>query len=69
MMRCGWHCQTNRFVCARQLKSVRKQFNEYDSMKRTLLCMTVTLASYAVIVLFLLADDLTVSRRVALFCK
>ncbi|CAM9739286.1 unnamed protein product, partial [Ectocarpus fasciculatus] len=55
------------FVCARQLKWVRKQFNEYDSMKRTLLYMTITLASYGVAVLYLLADDLTVSRRVALF--
>ncbi|CAN0477642.1 unnamed protein product [Ectocarpus sp. 12 AP-2014] len=36
-------------------------------MKRTLLYMTITLASYGVVVLFLLADDLTVSRRVALF--
>ncbi|CAM9700874.1 unnamed protein product [Ectocarpus sp. 4 AP-2014] len=59
-----WHTG---FVCARQLKWVRKQFNEYDSMKRTLLYMTITLASYGVVVLFLLADDLTVSRRVALF--
>ncbi|CAM9633812.1 unnamed protein product [Ectocarpus sp. 13 AM-2016] len=59
-----WHTV---FVCARQLKWVRKQFNEYDSMKRTLLYMTITLASYGVLVLFLLADDLTVSRRVALF--
>lgn len=45
----------NRFVCARQLKSVRKQFNEYGTMKRTLLYMTSTLASY--VVFFLLADD------------
>ncbi|CAM9464833.1 unnamed protein product [Ectocarpus sp. 6 AP-2014] len=59
-----WHTG---FVCARQLKWVRKQFNEYDSMKRTLLYMTVTLASYGVVVLFLLADDLTVSRRVSVF--
>eukprot|EP00904_Undaria_pinnatifida_P012481 jgi/Undpi1/8363/HiC_scaffold_25.g10831.m1 len=55
------------FVCARQLKSVRKQFNEYQTMKRTLLCMTITLVSYAVVVLYLLADDLVLTRRVSLF--
>lgn len=59
----------NRFVCARQLKSVRKQFNEYDTMKRTLLYMTVTLMSYALVVVILLADDLVLQRRVAIFCE
>eukprot|EP00903_Cladosiphon_okamuranus_P006656 g6499.t1 len=55
------------FVCARQLKSVRRQFNEYDTMKRTLLYMTITLTSYAIVVVILLADDLVLQRRVAIF--
>ncbi|CAM9969419.1 unnamed protein product, partial [Ectocarpus sp. 8 AP-2014] len=55
------------FVCARQLKWVRKQFNEYEAMKRTLLYMTITLASYGVIVVYLLADDLVLGRRVSIF--
>ncbi|CAN0141568.1 unnamed protein product, partial [Ectocarpus sp. 4 AP-2014] len=55
------------FVCARQLKWVRKQFNEYETMKRTLLYMTITLASYGVIVVYLLADDLVLGRRVSVF--
>lgn len=59
----------DRFVCARQLKTVRRQFNEYDAMKRTLLYMTITLLSYAVVVVFWLADDLVMQRRVAMFCE
>ena len=59
----------NRFVCARQLRTVRKQFNEYDTMKYTLLYMTIVLASYVGLVLFVLADDLVVQRRVAVFCE
>ncbi|CAB1110198.1 unnamed protein product [Ectocarpus sp. CCAP 1310/34] len=55
------------FVCARQLKWVRKQFNEYETMKRTLLYMTITLASYGVIVVYLLADNLVLGRRVSVF--
>lgn len=60
---------SNRFVCARQLRSVRKQFNEYETMKYTLLYMTITLASFVGLVLFLLADDLVVQRRLAIFCE
>ncbi|CAM9258383.1 unnamed protein product, partial [Scytosiphon promiscuus] len=55
------------FVCVRQLKSVRKQFNEYETMKRTLLYTTVVLFSYAVVVVVFLGDDLTTQRRVAIF--
>ncbi|CAM9905729.1 unnamed protein product, partial [Hapterophycus canaliculatus] len=55
------------FVCARQLKSVRKQFNEYETMKRTLLYTSIALLSYPVVVLFVLGDDLTTQRRVAIF--
>lgn len=58
-----------RFVCARQLKWVRKQFNEYETMKRTLLYMTIVLVSYGVVVLYLLADDAVTVRRVAIFCE
>lgn len=58
-----------RFVCVRQLKSVRKQFNEYQTMKRTLLYTTGALFSYAGVVLFVLGDDLTMQRRVAIFCE
>ena len=56
-------------MCARQLKTVRKQFNEYDTMKRTLLYMTITLLSYAGVVVVWLADDLVMQRRVAIFCE
>ena len=63
------HPTGDRFVCARQLKFVRKQFNEYDTMKRTLLYMTITLSSYALVVVILLADDLVLQRRVSIFCE
>ncbi|CAM9758034.1 unnamed protein product [Ascophyllum nodosum] len=53
------------FVCARQLKSVRKQFNEYKSTKHTLLYITLCLGSFVIIVIFLLADDFVLRRRVA----
>lgn len=59
----------NRFVCARQLKWVRKQFNEYETMKRTLLYMTITLASYVIVVLFLLGDKPVLQRRISIFCE
>ncbi|CAM9276032.1 unnamed protein product, partial [Pylaiella littoralis] len=55
------------FVCARQLKWVRRQFNEYETMKRTLLYMTITLASYVGVVLFLLDGKYVLQRRVAIF--
>lgn len=58
-----------RFVCAKQLKTVRKQFNEHDTMKQTLLYMTVVLCSYPVIVIYLLADERVIERRVSLFCE
>lgn len=63
------HPPDDRFVCARQLRTVRKQFNEYVTMKHTLLYMTIVLTSYVALVLFLLADDLVVQRRVAVFCE
>eukprot|EP00903_Cladosiphon_okamuranus_P006660 g6502.t2 len=55
------------FVCIRKLKSVRKQFNEYQAMKHTLLCLTVTLVSYAVVVVVLLDGQFVIIRRVAIF--
>ncbi|CAM9480659.1 unnamed protein product, partial [Ascophyllum nodosum] len=55
------------FVCARQLKGVRKQFNEYNSMKWTLFIITMVLISYPIIVIILLEDKITIQRRVALF--
>ena len=58
----------NRFVCARQLKSVRKQFNEYGTMRRTLLCMIITLASSRV-VLILLEYNPVLQRRVGVLCE
>ena len=63
------HPTPARFVCARQLKSVRKQFNEYKSTKHTLLYITLCLGSFVIIVIFLLADDFVLRRRVAVLCK
>ncbi|CAN0106221.1 unnamed protein product [Ectocarpus fasciculatus] len=37
-------------VCGRQLRWVRKQFNEYEAMKWTLSCLTFFLFSYAAVV-------------------
>lgn len=62
-----WHL--TRFVCARQLKTVRKQFNEYESSKRTLICITLCLASFVVVVVFLSSDRFVLRRRVAVLCK
>lgn len=61
--------QIDRFVCVRQLKSVRKQFNEYETMKRTLLFMTITLTSFAVVVVVILAGDHVLQRRITMFCE
>eukprot|EP00903_Cladosiphon_okamuranus_P006658 g6501.t1 len=55
------------FVCMWRLKFVRRQFNEYDTMKSTLLCLTVTLVSYAVVVVVLLDGQFVIIRRVAIF--
>lgn len=57
-----------RFVCIRRLKSVRRQFNEYQTMKKTLLCLTVALLSYALVVVVLLAGQHVIVRRVAILC-
>lgn len=46
---------------------VRRQFNEYVSMKRTMLYMTITLASYALFIF--LVDDTVLERRLALLCE
>ncbi|CAM9337731.1 unnamed protein product, partial [Ectocarpus sp. 12 AP-2014] len=54
------------FVCIRRLKSVRKQFNEYQTMKRTLLYLTLALLSYALVVVVLLAGQHVTVRRVAI---
>lgn len=58
-----------RFVCTRQLKWVRKQFNEFETIRRTLLIFTLLLGSFAAIVVVLLADDRVAARRVALLCE
>jgi len=58
----------NRFVCARQLKSVRRQFNEYTTMKQTLLCVTILMASYRALY-FLLDDNPVLQRRVTIVCE
>eukprot|EP00904_Undaria_pinnatifida_P012482 jgi/Undpi1/8364/HiC_scaffold_25.g10832.m1 len=55
------------FVCVRQLKLVRKQFNEYETLKRTLLLITIALLSYAVAVVVLLGDRPVIARRVSIF--
>ncbi|CAN0505245.1 unnamed protein product, partial [Laminaria digitata] len=55
-----------RFVCVRQLKSVRKQFNEYDTMKKTLFYITLALLSYALVVVVLLAGRHVTARRVSI---
>lgn len=61
--------ERHRFVCIRRLKSVRKQFNEYRTMKRTLLYLTVALLSYALVVVVLLAGQHVTVRRVAILCE
>ena len=58
-----------RFVCVRQLKSVRRQFNEYDDLKRTLFYITVALLSYAFVVVILLAGRHVTVRRVSIVCE
>lgn len=59
----------DRFVCIRRLKSVRRQFNEFHIMKRTLSYLTVALLSYAVVVVVILNGQNTIVRRVAIFCE
>ncbi|CBJ31531.1 signal transducer, putative [Ectocarpus siliculosus] len=54
------------FVCTRQLKWVRKQFNEYETMKWTLSCLTLLLFSYAVVVVVVLDGQHVYVRRVAI---
>lgn len=56
-------------MCVRQLKAVRRQFNEYETMTRTLLYMTLAFISYAVVVVVVLADDYITCRRVAILCE
>ncbi len=55
-------------MCARQLKSVRRQFNEHDALRRTLSCMTITLASYGVVFL-LLEENHVLQRRIVIVCE
>lgn len=57
----------SRCVCARQLKSVRKQFNEYRATNRTMLHVTITLASY--VVFLFLVDDFVLRRRIGIVCE
>lgn len=59
----------DRFVCIRRLKSVRKQFNEYHIMKRTLSYLTAALLSYAGVVVVLLNGQNVLVRRVAILCE
>ncbi|CAN0088475.1 unnamed protein product [Ectocarpus sp. 12 AP-2014] len=54
------------FVCARQLRWVRKQFNEYEAMKWTLSCLTLLLLSYAAVVAIVLNNQHVYVRRVAI---
>lgn len=59
----------NRVVCVRQLKWVRKQFNEYEKTRRTQIYMSVTLASYVVVALLLADDHPVLQRRINIFCE
>ncbi|CAM9705339.1 unnamed protein product [Ectocarpus fasciculatus] len=55
------------FVCVRQLRRVRKQFNEYKEMTRTLLCLTLISFSYALVVVsFLDNSHHVLARRLAI---
>ncbi|CAM9451135.1 unnamed protein product, partial [Ectocarpus sp. 4 AP-2014] len=54
------------FVCTRQLRWVRKQFNEYEAMKWTLSCLTLLLFSYAAVVAIILNNQHVLVRRVAI---
>ncbi|CAM9372968.1 unnamed protein product [Ectocarpus fasciculatus] len=53
-------------VCARQLRGVRKQFNEYEAMRWTLSCLTLLLLSYAAVVAIVLNGHHVYVRRVAI---
>eukprot|EP00903_Cladosiphon_okamuranus_P013298 g12395.t2 len=54
------------FVCGRQLRWVRKQFNEYQAMKRTLIYLTLILFTYAIVVVGILDNHHVTVRRVAI---
>ncbi|CAM9832099.1 unnamed protein product [Ectocarpus sp. 12 AP-2014] len=55
------------FVCVRQLRWVRKQFNEYKEMTRTLLCVSLISVSYALVVVVALDNSHQVlARRLAI---
>ncbi|CAM9384392.1 unnamed protein product [Ectocarpus fasciculatus] len=55
------------FVCGRQLRGVRKQFNEYEAMKWTLASLTLLVLSYTIGVNVILDNKLHVlARRVAI---
>ncbi len=58
-----------RFVLGRQLRWVRKQFNEYETMRHTLIYLTLALFSYAVIVVAILDNHHVIVRRVAIVCE
>lgn len=59
-----------RFVCVRQLRWVRKQFNEYKEMTRTLLCVTLISVSYALVVVVALdSSHQMLARRLAIVCE
>ncbi|CAM9864710.1 unnamed protein product [Ectocarpus sp. 6 AP-2014] len=60
MILCLW------LVCARQLRWVRKQFNEYEAMKWTLSCLTILLFSYTIVVAIVLDGHHCFVRRVAI---
>ncbi|CAN0036855.1 unnamed protein product [Ectocarpus sp. 12 AP-2014] len=55
------------FVCVRQLRWVRKQFNEYKEMTLTLLCVTLISVSYTLVVVVALDNSHQVlARRLAI---
>ena len=55
-------------MCSLQLKSVRRQFNEYETMRRTVVCMILTLISFQVVMVLLEGDDV-LKRRVGILCE
>ncbi|CAN0228913.1 unnamed protein product, partial [Ectocarpus fasciculatus] len=54
------------FVCTRQLRCVRKQFNEYEPMKWTLACLTLLMISYPALIGVIFKNERAYARRVAI---
>lgn len=64
-----FYLDTPRCVCVRQLRWVRKQYNEYESLKLSLLAASLMLVTYRLIINFVLSGDPLFQRRLSIICK